>query len=225
MRHPARRLWARYGFAWQNDRQPTGQTSMADPRLDLTRLLADWRAGDRTALDRLLPSVERELHRIARHRLGRERKDHPMHASSLVQEALVRLLPEAGTDWTNRAHFFAVATRVMRHVLVDHARQRQSLKRGGGTVHVSLDVQDVLSPEQVEEVVAIDLALVRLAEFDERKSKVFELRFFGGLDIDETAEALGIGARTVVRDWNLARAWLRRELSGESSGHGPVVAD
>ena len=191
---------------------------------DVTRLLARWRAGDPSALDRLLPLVRAELSRLARRHLGRERAHHTMQPSSLVQEAFLRLLPGARIEWQDRAHFFAVASNVMRHVLVDHARERLRQKRGGGAVHVPIDVAAVLSSDQIEEIVAIDVALQRLAAAGERKSRVFEMRFFGGLTVDETAEALGVAPNTVIRDWNFARAWLRRELSGATrADSGPVA--
>jgi RNA polymerase sigma factor (TIGR02999 family) len=179
---------------------------------DITGLLAGWREGDRAALDQLLPLISAELNRLARCHLGRERKNHTLQPSSLVQEAFLRLLPNRNIDWRNRAHFFAVASQVMRHVLVDYARERQRGKRGGGAVHIPLDAAVVLSPDQVEHIVAVDLALERLAKTDERKSRVLEMRFFGGLSVEETAEALGVAPNTVIRDWHFARAWLRREL-------------
>jgi RNA polymerase sigma factor (TIGR02999 family) len=190
---------------------------------DITRLLAGWREGDRSALDRLLPLIHAELDRLARRHLRRERKHHPMQPSSLVQEAFLRLLPGADVEWQNRAHFFAVASQVMRHVLVDYARERLRQKRGGGAVHISIDAAAVLSSQQVEHIVAVDLALQRLADTDERKSKVFEMRFFGGLTVKEAAEVLGVAPNTVIRDWNFARAWLRRELGGtERADRGPL---
>ena len=181
---------------------------------EITGLLAGWREGDRTALDRLLPLIRTELHRLARRHLGRERKNHTMQPSSLVQEAFLRLLPGAGPGWRNRAHFFAVASQVMRHVLVDYARERLRQKRGGAAVHIPIDAAVVLSSQQVEQIVAVDLALQRLAKTDERKSKVLEMRFFGGLSVEETAGVLGVAPNTVIRDWNFARAWLQRELGG-----------
>ena len=191
---------------------------------EITRLLAVWREGDRAALDDLFPLIRTELHRLARRHLARERRNHTMQPSSLVQEAFLRLLPGAG--WQNRAHFFAVASQVMRHVLVDYARDRRRVKRGGAAVHISVDAAVVLSLEQVEEIVAVDLALQRLAKSDERKSQVFEMRFFGGLSVDETAEVLGVAPNTVIRDWSFARAWLRRELSGGgTTGSGPMAAN
>jgi RNA polymerase sigma factor (TIGR02999 family) len=149
-----------------------------------------------------------------------------MQPSSLVQEAFLRLLPGAEAGWRNRTHFFAVASQVMRHVLVDYARQRRRVKRGAGAVHVPVEAAVVLSSEQVEQVVAVDLALQRLAKIDERKSRVFEMRFFGGLSVEETAEVLGVATNTVIRDWNFARAWLRRELGGAGSTDcGPMAAN
>ena len=149
-----------------------------------------------------------------------------MQPSSLVQEAFLRLLPGVDGGWRNRTHFFAVASQVMRHVLVDYAREKLRAKRGGGAVHIPIDAAVVLSSDQVEEIVAVDLALQRLAKSDERKSKVFEMRFFGGLSVEETAEALGVAPNTVIRDWNFARAWLRQELSGaDMSDHGTIATD
>ena len=191
---------------------------------DITRLLADWRAGDRSALDRLLPLIRAELDRLARRHLARERHQ-ALQPSSLVQEAFLRLLPGVHGEWQNRAHFFAVASQVMRHVLVDYARERLRQKRGGGAIHVPIEAAVVLSPRQVEHIVAVDLALQRLANADERKSRVFEMRFFGGLTVNEAAEVLGVAPNTVIRDWDFARAWLRRELGGDDKDdRGPLSA-
>src|SRR5262249_10606449 len=132
--------------------------------------------------------------------------------------------PGVDAGWRDRAHFFAVASRIMRHVLVDYAREKHRTKRGRGAVHIPVDAAVVLSSEQVEEIVAVDLALQRLAKSDERKSKVFEMRFFGGLSVEETAEALGVAPNTVIRDWNFARAWLRRELSGVGKSDSGTMA-
>jgi RNA polymerase sigma factor (TIGR02999 family) len=190
---------------------------------DITALLLSWHDGDSAALEALLPLILAQFHRIAQSQL----RDHKsaMHPSSLVQEALVRLLPNRGAGWQDRAHFYAATSQIMRNVLVDHARRHHRVKRGGDAQHVSIDAAAVLSPEQVDEVVAIDIALQKLAQFDLRKSTVFEMRFFGGLSIDETADALGVAPRTVLRDWRFARAWLRRELSRQGSEHGSLAAD
>jgi RNA polymerase sigma factor (TIGR02999 family) len=190
---------------------------------DITGLLANWHRGDRTALERLLPLIRAQVHRIARRQLSRG-TGQTMHPSSLVQEALVRLLPNRGGEWQDREHFYAVTSQVMRHVLVDHARRHARAKRGSNAPHVGIDDAAILSPEQVDEVVAIDLALQRLAALDARKSQVFEMRFFGGLTLEETAEALGVTTRTVLRDWRFARAWLRRELSGGRVSHDGAVS-
>jgi len=187
---------------------------------DITGLLASWRNGEREALDRLLPLIRVELYSLARRHLGRERRNHTMQPSSLVQEAFVRLLPGDDEGWQNRAHFFAVASTVMRHVLVDYARERLGAKRGGGAVHIPLDAAVVLSPEQIDRIVAVDLALQRLAKADERKSRVFEMRYFGGLTVEEVAEALGVAPNTVIRDWSFARAWLQRELGAKTRSCG-----
>jgi RNA polymerase sigma factor (TIGR02999 family) len=185
---------------------------MSSGHHDVTALLVSWRAGDTDALNRLLTVVRRELRAIARRHLANEPRDHSMEPSSLLHEALLRLLSGQQIDWQNRAHFFGVTSQVMRHVLVDHARRKRRLKRGGAARDAAIDVATALSAAQLEEVIAIDLALQRLTELDERKSKVFEMRFFGGMTVEETAAALGISENTVIRDWSFARAWLRREL-------------
>ena len=190
----------------------------------ITGLLAIWRGGDQSALDRLLPLIRTELQRLARRHLWRERKNHTMQPSSLVQETFLRLIPGAHAGWRDRAHFFAAASQVMRHVLVDYARERRRAKRGGATVRIPVDAAVVLSPQQVEQVVAVDLALQRLARADERKSRVFEMRFFGGMSVEETAEVLRVAPNTVIRDWNFARAWLRRELGGAGMADGGTLA-
>ena len=195
------------------------------PTAEITRLLASWQQGDQSALEELFPLIRAELRRIALRRLQHERGGRSVQPSSLVQETFVQLLSGQQAAWQNRGHFFAVASTVMRHLLVDHARYRHREKRGGSAVHVPLESAVILSAEQVDEVVAIDMALRRLAERDKRKSQIFELRFFGGLSLEETAEALGVGTRTVVREWRLARAWLRRELSHEDVNHGPMARD
>ena len=193
---------------------------------EITKLLAGWREGDPATMDRVLPLIRTELHRLARRHLAHECRNHTLQPSSLVQEAFLRLIPRVGAGWRDRAHFFAVASQIMRHVLVDYAREKHRWKRGGGAVHIPIDAAVVLSSEQVGEIVAVDLALQRLAKSDERKSKVFEMRFFGGLSVEETAEALGVAPNTVIRDWNFAQAWLRREMSvAEVSDHGTIATD
>jgi RNA polymerase sigma factor (TIGR02999 family) len=198
---------------------------MRNETSQISGLLAVWRAGDQQALDRLLPLIRTELHRIARRHLAREHRNHAMQPSSLVQEAFLRLLPGVDAGWRDRAHFFAAASQVMRHVLVDYARQRRRTKRGPNAIRVPVDAAVALSPDQVDEIVAVDLALQRLAIADARKSRVFEMRFFGGMSVEETAEVLGVAPNTVIRDWSFARAWLRRELgSAKDANCGTVSA-
>jgi RNA polymerase sigma factor (TIGR02999 family) len=177
----------------------------------VTRLLLAWRTGDETALARLTPLVHQELQRIARRCLRGERARDSLQATALVHEAYLRLVDTQRVNWQNRAHFLAMAARLMRRILVDLARARRYQKRGGGAILVSLT--DALSvPDKAEDLVALDEALSALATFDERRSRVVELRFFGGLGVKETAAVLQISPETVMRDWKLARTWLRREL-------------
>jgi RNA polymerase sigma factor (TIGR02999 family) len=173
----------------------------------------------------MLPLVRRELDQLARRHLARERKGHTMQPSSLVQEAFLRLFQGDDISWQNRAHFYAVASQVMRRVLVDYARTRNRIKRGGSPLRVEIEAAPALSAAQVDDIVAIDLALERLAAVDERKSRVFEMRFFGGLEVEEAAAALGVSAVTVIRDWKFATAWLRRELSLGGSDSGALATN
>ena len=177
----------------------------------VTRLLLAWRAGDETALARLTPLVHQELRRIARGCMRGERARDSLQATALVHEAYLRLVDTQHVNWQNRAHFLAIAARLMRRILVDRARARQYQKRGGGAIRVSL-TEALRVPDKAEELVALDEALSALANFDERRSHVVELRFFGGLSVEETAAVLRISPDTVMRDWKLARTWLRREL-------------
>jgi RNA polymerase sigma factor (TIGR02999 family) len=191
---------------------------MAPSSHEVTRLLADWRGGDQEALDRLMALVYDELRRIAGRYMRGERENHTLQTSALVNEAYLRLADHRNIDWQNRAHFFGVAAHAMRHVLVDHARSRDRLKRGGGALKVALDEAVDVADEEAAELVALDDALRSLAAFDERKARVVELRYFGGLTTEEAAEVLGESPATVERDWSAARAWLMRELSGGAHG-------
>jgi RNA polymerase sigma factor (TIGR02999 family) len=186
---------------------------MASASHTITQLLLAWNDGDQTALDRLAPLVDRELHRLAQAYLKHERQGHSLQATELVNEAYLRLIDWRSVQWQNRAHFFGLAAQMMRRILVDHARRRLFQKRGGGAIQVSLSRAVNLAEERSVDVVALDDALGALAQFDERKSRIVELRFFGGLGEAEIAEALAISLRTVQREWNLAHAWLFRELS------------
>jgi RNA polymerase sigma factor (TIGR02999 family) len=180
---------------------------------EITRLLDDWSRGNRHALDALMPMVHAELRDLARRYLGRERPGHTLQPSALVNEAYLRLVGERDMKWKNRAHFMAVAAQLMRFILVDHSRRKRYQKRGGRALRVTLDDNLVVVAERIEEVIALDQALTKLAAFDERKSRLAELRYFGGLSVEETAEALSISVATVMREWRLTKAWLQRELS------------
>ncbi len=185
---------------------------------DITRLLQDWRQGDRGALDQLVPLVGSDLRRIAKQRLGRNAcGDASLTATSLVQEAYIRLLGGQKVDWQGRAHFFALCAEIIRGILVDHARARHAAKRGGGALHVPLEEALVLSDERAPELVAIDDALRELARIDPRKGRVVELRFFVGLTVEETAGVLNISPDSVARDWRLARMWLMRQMDKAAS--------
>ena len=187
---------------------------------EVTQLLLAWSEGDEEALARLVPLVHAELHRLARRYLRGERPGHPLQTTALVNEAYLRLIDARQVRWQNRAHFFGVSARLLRRILVDFARQRGYQKRGGGACHVSLDEALAVGRKPDEDLLALDEALQALAAVDARKGQVVELRFFGGLSVDETAEVLAVSAETVRRDWRLARAWLKRRLSEEES-HEP----
>ncbi|MBO0722886.1 MAG: sigma-70 family RNA polymerase sigma factor [Blastocatellia bacterium] len=182
---------------------------------ETTRLLKAWSEGDETALERLVPLVNAELHVLARHYLQQERPGHILRTTALVNEAWIRLINWQDASWQNRAHFIGLAARLMRRVLVDEARYQQAQIHGGKVVHVSLSDVEGIAHEKGADLVALDEALNELAKFDERLSKIIELRFFVGLSLEETAEALHISPRHVQREWRLAQAWLYRELSGE----------
>ncbi len=186
---------------------------MTSPPLEVTQLLVAWSNGDEAALARLAPLVQAELRRLAQSYLRRERPDHTLQATAIVNEAWIRLIDSKSVHWQNRAHFFGIAANLMRQILVDHARRRHNLKRGGNALRVSLTQAENIAAEKSPSVIALDDALTTLAEFDHRKSRIVELRFFGGLNEVETAEALKIPLRTVQREWSLARAWLYHELS------------
>jgi RNA polymerase sigma-70 factor (ECF subfamily) len=182
---------------------------------DMTQLLLEWRNGDASALDRLMPLVYDELRRLARKCLRRERPGHTMQTTTLVHEAYLRLVDANRVPWQDRAHFFAIAAQLMRRVLVDEARKRHFKKRGGEFTQISLDEAMLVSREREEELLALDEALDRLAQFAARKCRVVELRFFAGLSIEETAAALNVSTDIVKREWRTAKLWLLRELGGD----------
>jgi RNA polymerase sigma factor (TIGR02999 family) len=182
----------------------------------VTELIRAWSDGDDDALERLIPLVEAELRRLARGYMGRERREHTLQVTALVNEAFIRLTGARQLRWQDRAHFLGIAARLMRRVLVDHARARGYQKRGGGAQQVALDEALVVSSEPAVQLLDLDRALEALVAADARKSRVIELRFFGGLSVEETAEVLHVSTDTVKRDWRLAKLWLLRELEGEA---------
>ncbi|MEP6686544.1 MAG: sigma-70 family RNA polymerase sigma factor [Verrucomicrobiota bacterium] len=190
-------------------------TTSASPKQQVTHLLCEWRGGDPSALEKLIPLVQPELQRLARHYMSRERPDHTLQATALLDEAYLQLADSRHPQWQNRAHFFAAAAQLMRRIMVDHARQRNTAKRGGGVIRVTLDECAVVTPTRADELLALDEALEKLAAFDQRKADVVEMRYFGGLTMEEIAEVLKIHVNTVTRDWTAARAWLFAALSGE----------
>jgi RNA polymerase sigma factor (TIGR02999 family) len=189
---------------------------------DVTGLLAEWSNGDREAYDKLVPLVYEELHRLAHRYMSRESAGRTMQTTELVNEAYLRLVGQRRVRWQNRAHFFAISAEVMRRILVDHARRRRYQKRGGGAHKISLHETAAVSPQPARDLVALDEALKELSEFDPRKARVVELRFFGGLSVEETAEVLGVSPNTVVRDWSTARAWLYKAVAGERAAAGEL---
>jgi RNA polymerase sigma-70 factor, ECF subfamily len=191
---------------WKNDQA----------ELPITQLLLDWSGGDKAAFERMLPIVYGELHRLAHRYMNRERPGHTLQTSALVNEAYLRLVDQRNVKWNNRAHFFAIAAQMMRRILVDYARSHLYAKRGAGAVHLSLTHADEVSNEATAEITALDEALTRLQSFDPQQARVVELRFFGGLTIKETSEAMGISVDMVKREWSTAKAWLYREMKSSS---------
>jgi RNA polymerase sigma factor (TIGR02999 family) len=181
---------------------------------EITQLLAEWSNGNQTALDKLYPLVYDELHKMANRYMNRERKDHTLQTTALINEAYVRLVDQKNVHWANRAHFFAISAQIMRRILIDHARGHAYAKRGGGAQKVSLDETAIVANDRASTMLLLDEALKRLAEMDPRRGQVVELRYFGGLNNEEIAGVLKISENTVTRDWNMARAWLYQELSG-----------
>lgn len=194
------------------------QSSFDSAKVDVSELLVAWGAGDRNALDRLLPLIYRELRYLARRQLRRERPDHSFQTADLVNEAYLRLVGQRNASWRHRQQFLAVTAKIMRRILVDHARRAHYQKRGGGAVRIALDDLTLVSAAASEDVVALDDALQKLSLHDERKSQVVELRYFGGLTVEEIAQHLGVSPITVKRDWSIAKAWLSRQISHSGTG-------
>jgi RNA polymerase sigma-70 factor, ECF subfamily len=187
----------------------------------ITQLLIAWGDGEREALDQLVPLVYDDLRRLAAGYMGRETPGHALQPTALVHEAYVRLIDQRRVQWRNRAHFFGVAANMMRRILVDDARKRRAEKRGGAAERITLTGDDIAAPEQHDiDVLALHEALERLASFDPQQERIVELRYFGGLTIEETAEVIGMSPATIVREWTIAKAWLRADMSGAASGSG-----
>jgi RNA polymerase sigma factor (TIGR02999 family) len=183
------------------------------PPNEITQLLLHWSRGDQAALDQLMPIVYKELHKLAHSYLRKERPDHTLQPTALINEAYLRLIKQDFPEWQSRRHFYGVAAQLMRQILVEHARTRAAEKRGGSRQKFSIDEALTFSDEKAAELVALDDALVALAKFDERKVRIIELRYFGGLSLEETANALGLSVATIGHEMRLARAWLRREMN------------
>jgi RNA polymerase sigma factor (TIGR02999 family) len=185
------------------------------PDYEITEMLAAWKDGDKSALEDILPLVTRELRQLAHTHMRKEAINHTLQTTALINEAYLKLIEQKNVQWQSRSHFFAIASKVMRRILLDHAKTRLRDKRGGGAIHVELEEASNISIEKSTELIALDEVLNRLAEVDLLKSQIVEMRHFGGMSVEETAEALGIAPITVMRHWNLAKAWLRREMVGE----------
>ncbi|HLA11732.1 MAG TPA: sigma-70 family RNA polymerase sigma factor [Pyrinomonadaceae bacterium] len=186
------------------------------PPHEITHLLAEWSSGNQEALDKLYPLVYDELRRMAHRYMSRERKGHTLQTTALINEAYLRLVEQRSVTWANRAHFFGIAAQIMRRVLIDYARRYEYAKRGGGAQRVSLEETALVARERAKELIALDEALERLAQMDPRRSRVVELRFFGGMANEEIAAVLKISENTVTRDWNMARAWIYKELGAST---------
>lgn len=186
---------------------------LAKEDLQVTDLLAAWNNGEKTALEKLMPLVERELKRIAHNYMRRENGNHTLQTTALVNEAYLRLTEQRKVRWQNRSHFFALSANIMRRILLNHARDRVAERRGGGAAHIPCEELEIISPEKSAEIIALDEALEKLSSFDEAKYRIVALRYFAGMTIEETADALGIAPITVSVNWRLAKAWLAREIS------------
>jgi RNA polymerase sigma-70 factor, ECF subfamily len=190
-------------------------TTPPSTRHEVTQLLGDWSGGDEGALEKLIPLVQPELRRLAHYYMSRERAGHTLQTTALLNEAYLQLTDKTQPPWRNRTHFMAVAAQLMRRIMVDHARARHALKRGAGAIRVTLDETALVTEERAEELLALDEALEKLAEFDRRRSEIVEMRYFGGLTVEEIADVLKVHPNTVMRDWRAAKAWLYAELTTE----------
>jgi len=188
-------------------------TTPPSTRQEVTQLLGDWSGGDEGALEKLIPLVQPELHRLAHYYMSRERAGHTLQTTALLNEAYLQLTDKTQLPWQNRTHFMAVAAQLMRRIMVDHARARHALKRGAGAIRVTLDETALVTEQRAEELLALDEALEKLAAFDRRRCEIVEMRYFGGLNVEEIADVLKVHPNTVMRDWRAAKAWLYAELT------------
>jgi RNA polymerase sigma factor (TIGR02999 family) len=190
-------------------------TTPPSTRQEVTQLLGEWSGGDEGALEKLIPLVQPELHRLAHYYMSRERAGHTLQTTALLNEAYLQLTDKTQLPWQNRTHFMAVAAQLMRRIMVDHARARHALKRGAGAIRVTLDETALVTEQRAEELLALDEALEKLAAFDRRRCEIVEMRYFGGLNVEEIADVLKVHPNTVMRDWRAAKAWLYAELTTE----------
>ena len=190
-------------------------TTPSRSQQEVTRLLGDWSGGNERALEKLIPLVQPELHRLAHYYMSRERAGHTLQTTALLNEAYLQLTDKTQPQWQNRTHFMAVAAQLMRRIMVDHARARHALKRGAGAIRVTLDETALVTEQRAEKLLALDEALEKLAEFDRRRCEIVEMRYFGGLTVEEIADILKVHPNTVMRDWRAAKAWLYAELTTE----------
>ena len=190
-------------------------TTPPSTRLEVTQLLGEWSGGDEGAFEKLIVLVQPELHRLAHYYMSRERAGHTLQTTALLNEAYLQLTDKTQQRWQNRTHFMAVAAQLMRRIMVDHARARHAVKRGAGAIRVTLDETALVTEERAEELLALDEALEKLAEFDRRRCEIVEMRYFGGLTVEEIADVLKLHPNTVMRDWRAAKAWLYAELTTE----------
>lgn len=191
-------------------------------QLCITDLLVAWNSGEDGALDRLIPVVEQELRRIAHNYMRHENHHHTLQTTALVHEAFIKLVDQRSVSWQNRAHFFALSAQIMRRILLNHARDKVCSKRGGGSRQVSLEGVSILSPEKTAVLIALDDALEQLAKFDKTKSRIVEMRYFGGMTVEEVADVLGLAPVTVAVHWRLAKAWLQNEIRGQQAGRAKL---